>query len=135
MNKSLRYIAILAILPLFTAGLGTSYFTDVDALKGQGVRTSQYGSATDVCGLQLCSEYPGGKAAWEAEKQKGTPVAAVEKEEPKMEKKSMMEKDHMEEETDADLGSVLRLSRANVPAEIPMHKGSACVASLESVMI
>jgi hypothetical protein len=36
MNKSLRYIAILAILPLFTAGLTTDYFTDADATKGQG---------------------------------------------------------------------------------------------------
>ena len=42
-----------------------------------------------------------------------------------------MEKEHMEETmmeesndlTEADLGSVLRLSRANVPATIPMHQG------------
>ena len=63
MNKSLRYIAILAILPLFTAGLTTDYFTDAEAAKGAGVGSSKYGSATNVCGLQLCSEIPGGKAA------------------------------------------------------------------------
>ncbi len=48
MNKSLRYIAFLAIIPLFTVGLGTDYFTDADALKGKGVGTSQYGSSTNV---------------------------------------------------------------------------------------
>ena len=40
-----------------------------------------------------------------------------------MEKDSMMEETHEEEITEADLGSVLRLSRANVPATIPMHQG------------
>ena len=66
-----------------------------------------------------------------------TPVAPVEED---MEKESMeetheeehMEKKHMEKEsmeetheelTEEDLGSVLRLSRANVPATIPMHHG------------
>ena len=69
MNKSLRYIALLAILPLFTTGLGTDYFTDADALKSKGTGTSQYGSSTNICGLDLCSNYPGGKAAWQAEHQ------------------------------------------------------------------
>ena len=54
MNKSLRYIAILAIVPLFTAGLTTDYFTDADALKSKGTGTSKYGSSTNICGLQLC---------------------------------------------------------------------------------
>ena len=129
MNKSLRYIAILAIVPLFSTGMATGFFTEADALKGAGVGTSQYGSSTNVCGLHLCSEYPGGKAAWEAEKAKGTPVAPVEEEK----EEAMMEKEHMEKEammeapeeeiTEADLGSVLRLSRANVPATIPLHQG------------
>ncbi|MCV0431450.1 hypothetical protein [Nitrosopumilus sp.] len=115
MNKSLRYIALLAILPLFTTGLGTDYFTDVDALKSKGTGTSQYGSSTGICGLDLCSKYPGGRAGWEADQGTSTiPVAPVEEEH--MEKESM-------EETEADLGSVLRLSRTNVPATIPMHQG------------
>ena len=123
MNKSLRYIAVFAILPLFTAGLTTDYFTDAEALKGKGVGTSSYGSATNVCGLQLCSEYPGGKEAWKAEQGKSTPVAPV-TEEKTHEDESMMDETHEEKEsTDADLGSVLRLSRANVPATIPMHQG------------
>lgn len=34
-----------------------------------------------------------------------------------------MEETHEEEVTEKDLGSELRLSRANVPATIPMHQG------------
>lgn len=109
MNKSLRYITLLAILPLFTAGMTTDYFSDAEALKSQGTGTSQYGSSTGICGLQLCSEIPGGKAAWKVGQ---TPVAPVEE---------TMEETM--EETETDLGSVLRLSRANVPATIPMHQG------------
>jgi len=111
MNKSLRYITLLAILPLFTTDLGNNYFTNVDALKSKGTSTLQYGSSTNICGLDLCSDYPGGKAAWEAERSGSTtPVAPVEEK-------------HMEETTEADLSSVLRLSRTNVPATIPMHQG------------
>ena len=120
MNKSLRYIALLAILPLFTAGMTTGYFPDVEALKSQGTGTSQYGSATGICGLQLCSDIPGGKAAWMAEQGKVAPVAPVEK---SAMKESMMDESSEDEMTEADLGSVLRLSRANVPATIPMHQG------------
>jgi len=127
MNKSLRYIALLAILPLFTASVTTDYFSDAEALKSQGTGTSKYGSSTGVCGLQLCSEIPGGKDAWNAQQGKVTPVAPVEETEMKetmMEKdNSMMEETHEEEITEADLGSVLRLSRANVPATIPLHQG------------
>ena len=44
--------------------LGTSFVSSAEALKGQGVKISQFGSSTDVCGLVLCSDYPGGKAAY-----------------------------------------------------------------------
>ncbi|AJM92723.1 MULTISPECIES: hypothetical protein [Nitrosopumilus] len=124
MNKSLRYIALLAILPLFTVGITTGSFTDAEALKSKGVSSSKYGSSTNVCGLQLCSEISGGKAAWMAEQGKSKPVAPVSEPSEKMKEKTMMEKETMMEKiTEADLGSVLRLSRANVPATIPMHQG------------
>lgn len=115
MNKSLRYIALLAILPLFTAGMTADYFSDAEALKSKGTGTSKYGSATGICGLQLCSEIPGGKAAWEAEQEQVIPVSPVEE--------TKMEKTPEEEMAVDDMGSVLRLSRANVPATIPMHQG------------
>ena len=125
MNNSLRIIALFAILPLFTAGMTTDYFSDAEALKGSGVGTSKYGSSTDVCGIQLCSEIPGGKSAWNAG-ENVTPVAPVEEEhmeEAMMKEDDFMMENTMEEITEADLGSVLRLSRANVPATIPMHQG------------
>ncbi len=122
MNKNLRYMAILVIIPLFTAGLTSNYFTDADALKSKGVGTSKFGSATDVCGLQLCSEIPGGKAAWQAE-QSGesddkpeVPPPSI----PSTDGKPSTEESSIAEK---DLGSFLRLSRANVPATIPMHQG------------
>ncbi|MEK0319791.1 MAG: hypothetical protein QQN61_01685 [Nitrosopumilus sp.] len=132
MNKILRYIALLAIIPLFTTGLTTDYFTDADAIKGKGVGTSKYGSSTNICGLQLCSEIPGGKVAWMEQQKMSTTVAPVTEEETMMEEtmmeetmmeETMMEETMMEEVTEADLGSVLRLSRANVPAVIPLHQG------------
>ena len=51
---------------IMTVGiLGTSFIPDAEALKGKGVGISQYGSSTDICGLMLCSEYPGGKEAYQ----------------------------------------------------------------------
>ena len=113
MNKSLRYIAILAILPLFTVGLTANYFEDANALKSKGVRTSKYSSATNVCGLQLCSEFPGGKDAWEAQQSSSSTVDSA----------PIEESDETKSINESDLGSVLRLSRANVPATIPLHQG------------
>ena len=46
--------------------LGTSVVPDAEAKKGKGVSTSQYGSTTGICGLVLCSDYPGGKEAYQA---------------------------------------------------------------------
>ena len=115
MKKSLKYLAILALIPLFTAGLGTSYVQDAEAAKGQGVGSSKYGSSTNVCGLQLCSEYPGGKAAWIAEQEGSTAEVEVPQQETEEEMMSMTEKE--------DASSMLKLSRANVPATIPMHQG------------
>jgi len=71
MNTKLRYLGLLAILPLFTMVLTTNYVMEVDALKSRGsdapgrVGANSYGSANKniVCGDRLCSEYPGGRAA------------------------------------------------------------------------
>jgi len=144
MNKSLRYIALLAIIPLFTTGLTTDYFTNAEAIKSQGndapgrYATHSYGSANNsiVCGDRLCSEIPGGRAAFEEQQRMPTlvePVTEEETTEEMMEEtteemmeettEEMMEETMMEEVTEADLGSVLRLSRANVPTNIPLHQG------------
>ena len=62
MNKNLKYLGFLAVLPLLTVALTTDYIGEADALKSKGTYTSQYGSATanKVCGDRLCSE-TGGK--------------------------------------------------------------------------
>ena len=102
-------MAILAILPLFAVSLTAYYVTDAHAAKAQGTPLPKYGSDTDVCGLQLCSEIPGGKDAWmEARGMPAkAPPADVSPEEEPME----------------EMGHALRLARANVPATIPLHHG------------
>jgi len=140
MNKALKYFGLLAILPLLTVAITINYAPEADALKGQGVPAAKYGSATSkiVCGNQLCSEIPGGYEAWQEGKGESSRTTVPTAPAPEMEAMDSMEEemelsdsmkakememmDSMEEEK-ADPGSVLRLSRANVPAVIPLHQG------------
>jgi len=61
-NEILRYVGLLAILPLFLVVLAPDYIGVADAQKAQGspgtVPPKSYGSATEkiVCGDKLCSE-------------------------------------------------------------------------------
>ncbi|MCH7648452.1 MAG: hypothetical protein IIA83_07595 [Thaumarchaeota archaeon] len=114
MNTKLRYIGLLAILPLLTFALPTDYISEANALKSLGDATpgrigvNSFGSATSniVCGDRLCSESLA-----------PTTISAQTLPEQPTE---------TEEETDFskdDLGSVLKLSRANIPTDIPLHKG------------
>ena len=133
MNTTLKIIAFLAILPLFTAGLTQSYDMEAFALKAQGTTTKSYGSqnAGIVCGDRLCSEVPAAKPVQvktEQKKMSDKQMADKHMMDKKMSEKEMMEKmddKHMMAKTEvsADAGSVLKLSRANVPAKIPMHQG------------
>ncbi len=144
MNKTMKYLALLTILPLIAVVMTSESITDAFALKAKGVGTSQYGSATKnmVCGDRLCSEYEGGRAGYE-EKLKTPQIPPTIPSEPKMKEsmevameetmdvtvektmdksmektmETMMEKEH------AAPGSLLKLSRANVPAVIPLHQG------------
>ena len=125
MNTTLKIIAILAILPLFTAGLTQSYFIEADAEKSKGesapgrIGVQSYGSANKgiVCGDRLCSEAP---ATQPVKEQKIEQKAKVE---PKIEQKTEEKQITETTKTTVDAGSVLKLSRANVPAKIPMHQG------------
>ena len=60
MKQTLRYIGLLAILPLVMVALSPDLISDVDAAKAEGSEGTQspksYGSATDkiVCGDHLC---------------------------------------------------------------------------------
>lgn len=75
MRKIVTYLGLLAVLPMLTVAISDNYPTDADGIKSQGenapgrVGAKSYGSANQniVCGDRLCSEIPGGKAAFEKE--------------------------------------------------------------------
>jgi len=69
-TMKLTALAVLFATTILLTGaiFASSSVQFADAVKGKGVSTSEYGSSTNICGLQLCSEIPGGKEAWEAQK-------------------------------------------------------------------
>lgn len=78
MKKTILSILFVATI-LLTAGVAASMslFDDVAAFKSQGNKLTETGSKL-VCGNKLCSEYEGGRAEYEALKDKAT-KAIVEK--------------------------------------------------------
>ena len=52
------------IVILFSGTVAPYMLIDADALKSKGTSLPQYGSSTNICGLELCSDYPGGRAAF-----------------------------------------------------------------------
>lgn len=113
MTTRLKYIAVLAVLPLFLTGLGADY-TGVEASPG----------SEEVCGLQLCSDFPGGRDAWLAQLGVSTysnPALVPEEVTVPISEEPMQEM--VEDTVEANISPVLKLSRANVPATIPMHQG------------
>jgi hypothetical protein len=152
MNKTLKYFGILAILPLLTIAFTIDYFGDAEGTKAVGPKGAKsYGSKTSgiVCGDRLCSEAePTPQASSSSRATPSTPIpgTSVEEIEEKIAERTMeeepmeeepMDKVPMEEETmeekpmqqvttmadEQALGSLVRLSRANVPATIPLHQG------------
>lgn len=66
MKQILRYVGLLAVLPLFLVVLAPDYIGVADAQKAKGKPggisgPASYGSANDgiVCGDKLCSELEG----------------------------------------------------------------------------
>ena len=139
MNKTLKYLAILALVPLFTTGMTSGSFIEANAVQSQGenapgrVGANSYGSANAgiVCGDVLCKDYPGGRAGWEEDQKSKSPTVAP-RPVPQEPEVPITQETEEKEETDTattqdttestDAGSV-KLSRANVPATIPMHQG------------
>ena len=60
-------MVMTAILLTGIVGLSSGLAPSADAAKGSGVYHSGVGSSSGICGLMLCSDYPGGKAAYDAE--------------------------------------------------------------------
>ena len=71
------FTVLLTITILLTTSIVTStdIISDAEAMKGEGVKSSKYGSQTknQVCGDRLCSEIPGGRQAYEAEDEEFSP--------------------------------------------------------------
>ncbi len=57
MKQSLKYVALLAILPLAMVALAPELIEDASAQKSEGNPNQKYGSETKhiVCGDRLCS--------------------------------------------------------------------------------
>jgi len=139
MNKTLKYFGILAILPLLTVALTIDYLTEAEGTKAAGKAARSYGSATasKVCGDRLCSELePTAQSSSSTRVTPSTPIpkAPVEEVEEKVMEDEPMD-DTMDDAIDSTMtdamtmveekapGSVLKLTRASVPATIPMHQG------------
>ena len=87
MTKTIFSILLITTILLTGATVASiDLIQFAEAIKSQGTGTSKYGSSTNICGLQLCSEIPGGKAAWMEQQKMPTPVAPVTEE-------SMMEEE------------------------------------------
>jgi len=123
MNTTLKIIALITILPLFSLALTQSYITEADAEKGQGVPNNSYGSKNNdiVCGDRLCSEIPKVESIKSQEPAQVNPKSV--KPDVTTPKNEKAENKMTAMQESVDLGSVLKLSRANVPAKIPMHQG------------
>jgi len=109
---SILFISVILITGAIAASVDLTQFADAKKAEGKlGSLTGpkKYGSATGniVCGDRLCSEVG------------GVTVMPTVPTVPKVEEPMMEEV--IEEEIAP--GSVLRLSRANVPAIIPLHQG------------
>ena len=126
MNKNYRYLLLLALLPLIASVFPTDYFLPVNAA-----------STPDICGLQFCSEIPGGRDAWLAGladmilfgddapevDDAMTSDEVVEEEAMPSETEVVVEEEAMPSETEVVVETSLKLSRANVPVDIPMSVG------------
>ena len=75
MNRLFIVLLTITIL-LTTIVTSTDIISDAEALKGEGVSSSKYGSATkgQVCGDRLCSEIPGGRQAYEEQNTETSPT-------------------------------------------------------------
>ena len=56
-----------AIMLTGVVGLSSGFIPSADAAKGNGVYLPATGSSSGICGLMLCSDYPGGQEAYGAE--------------------------------------------------------------------
>ena len=115
-NTTLKYLGLLAILPLFTIGLVGNYNISANA---QEVLQCMSGEVTVVH-----VSNPKSICLNESTANRWAQLGIVTIVTPSEEIEVIMEEEMMEEVIEEVApGSVLRLSRANVPAIIPLHQG------------
>ncbi len=116
MNTTLKYLGLLAILPLFTIGLVGNYNISANA---QEVLQCMSGEVTVIH-----VSNPKSICLNESTANRWAQLGIVTIVTPSEEIEVIMEEEMMEEVIEEVApGSVLRLSRANVPAIIPLHQG------------
>jgi len=54
-------VFMTAVLMVGAVGLSGNMIPEAEAIKGKGIPSLGTGSASPICGLAMCSEYPGGK--------------------------------------------------------------------------
>jgi len=59
-------VFMTAVLMVGAVGLSGNMIPEAEAIKGKGIPSLGTGSASPICGLAMCSEYPGGKEAYQA---------------------------------------------------------------------
>jgi len=133
MNTTLKYLGLLAILPLFTIGIVASYNPSANATEELVCMDGEVTVVRVTNPNSICVDEN------TANRWVQLGIATIVSEEEMMMEETMeeetMEEETMEEETmeeemmeeemmeEVAPGSVLRLSRANVPATIPLHEG------------
>jgi len=132
MTKTILSVLFLTTI-MMTAAIAASVdvIESADAIKGKGVGTSKYGSSTDICGLQLCSEIPGGKAAWMAEQGQTTPTVEEETIEETMEETTEETMEESAEKT-IELDEEISMDET-IMEKPPAHGWNAATGTLTSM--
>jgi len=140
MNKKLRYLGLLLILPVFTVAL-TSTWETLPVASALTARTnfndnhytSLYPGGPRICGDHICTpgEYDKMQQELSQAQMKGkTGTTNLSQGQNMMQKQNMTDHNMMQGQntmqgamTSSDLGSVLKLSNANLPLVIPLVRG------------
>jgi len=78
MTRLTNVSVILTVVILLTSTIVPSIdlLPSVEAIKGKGVTLTKTGSSSNICGLDLCSEIPGGKEAYFKQSKTSTDTSA-----------------------------------------------------------
>jgi len=134
LNNFLKYSSLF-LIPLLLTTIYSDFIIESEAVKASGKSASAFGSKTRdlICGFNLCSEIPGGRAAYEESLKASEPVPR------KTIETETIEPETIEPDTPISdpvvispknlsngtslVSDFLRLSLANIPTTLPLHEG------------